>query len=86
MIWTGGCHIIRTVAVDAINAQGFKAKQGSIFVAKGTISSIMWAYQWKPAALMHFSDIFDNPRLWGMTPAAVGPQGLVMDIRMAIHA
>lgn len=55
-------------------------------MAIGTVSGIMSTCQWKPAPLVDLRDVVHDPGCRRMAPAAVGTDGLVMHVGVAIHA
>lgn len=55
-------------------------------MAIGTVGGIMSPRQWKPAPLVDLRDVVHDPGCRRMAPAAVGTDGLVMHVGMAIHA
>jgi hypothetical protein len=55
-------------------------------MAIGTISGIMSPCQWEPAPLVNLRNVVHDPGGRRMATAAVGTDGLVMHVGMAIHA
>lgn len=61
VVGVGGCQIIGLMAIIAFDTQGIEPEQGFRFMALGTINHIMGSQERKPAALMDFRYIFNQP-------------------------
>jgi hypothetical protein len=86
VVWVNGCLIVGLVTIVAFHAPGLKIQQGRRGMALITIGSIMRPDKGKPASLVNLVDIGYNPRFRSMTPAAIGPDSLVMHVGMTIDA
>ena len=86
MIGLCGSLVVSQVAVDTLNSQGFEPERGGGLVATVAIGCQMGSQEWEPSLPVNVRNIVHDPGMGGVAPAAVVPDCLFVQVRMATVA